>query len=209
MITRDLECPWHDYCIICKLWRHARWFRKFTVLFRPIRKELESSMYNNKQLLDEVFVISRIIKVELRVISRSRRLRLITLTETLIILDITKTESNNCFIIHCFEENNDKRIIAAITVYFQTLKTIQLSDKQIFTVFIKQSSAKKLNAFLKKVSLNLYLQVISQFLAGSIKRVEKPFLLRCPWTWHCCPRTWHCSWKSCIARATYRLFTNL
>ena len=100
MITRDLECPWHDYCIICKLWRHARWFRKFTVLFRPIRKELEGSMYNNKQLLDEVFVISRIIKVEVRVISRSRRLRLITLTETLIILDITKTESNNCFIIH-------------------------------------------------------------------------------------------------------------
>ena len=33
--------------------------------------------------------------------------------ETLIIPDITKTESNNCFIIHCrFEENNDKRIIA-------------------------------------------------------------------------------------------------
>ena len=54
----------------------------------------------SKQLLDEVFVISRIIKVEVRVISRSRRLRLITLTETLIILDITKTESNNCFIIH-------------------------------------------------------------------------------------------------------------
>ena len=47
---------------------------------------------NNKQLLDEVFVISRIIKVEVRV--------MITLTETLIILDITKTESNNCFIIH-------------------------------------------------------------------------------------------------------------
>ena len=45
--------------------------------------------------------------------SRSRRLRLIALAETLIIPDITKTaESNNCFIIHCFEENNDKRIIA-------------------------------------------------------------------------------------------------
>ena len=55
---------------------------------------------HNKQLLDEVFVLSIIIKVEVRVISRSRRLRLITLTETLIILDITKTESNNCFIIH-------------------------------------------------------------------------------------------------------------
>ena len=69
-----------------------------------------------KQLLDEVFVISGIIKVEVSVISRSRRLRLITLTETLIIPDITKTESNNCFIVRCFEESNDKRIIAAITV---------------------------------------------------------------------------------------------
>ena len=58
------------------------------------------SAANYKQLLDEVFVISRIIKVEVRVISRSRRLRLITLTKTLIILDITKTESNNCFVIH-------------------------------------------------------------------------------------------------------------
>ena len=55
---------------------------------------------NIKQLLDEVFVISRIIKVEVRVISLSLRLWLITLTSTLIILDITKTESNNCFIIH-------------------------------------------------------------------------------------------------------------
>ena len=53
-----------------------------------------------KQLLDEVFVISIIIKFEVRVISGSRRLRLITLFETLIILDITKTESNNSFIIH-------------------------------------------------------------------------------------------------------------
>ena len=53
-----------------------------------------------KQLLDDFFVISMIIKVEVGVISRSRRLRLITLTETLIILDITKTESDNCFTIH-------------------------------------------------------------------------------------------------------------
>ena len=73
-------------------------------------------------------MISGIIKVEVSVI----------LTSTLILPDITKTESNNCFIIHCFEENNDKRIIAAITVYFQTLKNVQLSDKKIFTVFIKE-----------------------------------------------------------------------
>ena len=45
-----------------------------------------------KQLLDEVFVILRIINL---------RLWLITLTETLIIMHITKaTESNNRFIIH-------------------------------------------------------------------------------------------------------------
>ena len=43
-----------------------------------------------KQLLDEVFVISGIIKVEVSVISRSRRLALITLTKTLIIPDVTK-----------------------------------------------------------------------------------------------------------------------
>ena len=49
-----------------------------------------------KQLLDSVFVISRIIKVTVRAISLSLRRRLITPTSTLIILDITKTLSNNC-----------------------------------------------------------------------------------------------------------------
>ena len=43
-----------------------------------------------KQLLDEAFVISRIIKAKVGVISRSQRLRLLFLTKTLIILDITK-----------------------------------------------------------------------------------------------------------------------
>ena len=38
------------------------------------------NMAHIKQLLDEVFLISGIIKVEVSVISRSRRLRLITLT---------------------------------------------------------------------------------------------------------------------------------
>ena len=69
-------------------------------------------------------MISGIIKVEVSVISRSLRLRLITLTETLIIPDITNTESNNCFIIHYFEEDNDKRIIAAINL---TLLSVNLT----------------------------------------------------------------------------------
>jgi len=64
-------------------------------------------------------VTSRIIKLEVSVISQNRRQRLITLTETLMISDVTKTESHNCFIIHCLKESNDKRIITPNTVYFR------------------------------------------------------------------------------------------
>ena len=85
---------------------------------RLLVRSVNFQIINNDRM--RFLVISGIIKVEV-----SRRLRLITLTEILIIPDITKTESNNCFII-------------------------------------------------------LYLQVISQFLAGSMKRIEKPFLLCCP-----------------------------
>ncbi len=56
-----------------------------------------------KQLLDSVFVKSRIIKVSVRVISLSLRLRLITLTSTLIILDITKTSSNNSLVVALYK----------------------------------------------------------------------------------------------------------
>ena len=52
-------------------------------------------------------VISKIIKVKVMVISWTQRLRLITLTETLTILDITKTESNNCYIIHWTKKMED------------------------------------------------------------------------------------------------------
>ena len=51
-----------------------------------------------KQLLDSVFVIFRIIEVSVRVISLSLWLWLITPTLTSIILDITKTSSNNCLL---------------------------------------------------------------------------------------------------------------
>ena len=43
----------------------------------------------------------------------NRRPRLITLTETLIILDTTKPETTNCLLyIYCYEGNNDKHAIA-------------------------------------------------------------------------------------------------
>ena len=61
---------------------------------------------NNQYYYEMRFLISRIIKVEVRVISQSWRLKLITLTDTLIILDITKHESNNyyyCCIINYIE----------------------------------------------------------------------------------------------------------
>ena len=54
-------------------------------------------------------MISRIMKVEVHVVVISQSLRLITYTKPLIILEITETESNNCFIIHCMLSENQKR----------------------------------------------------------------------------------------------------
>ena len=44
--------------------------------------------------------------------SEYSRPRLIKLTENLIVLDIRKAESNNCFIIHCTKIDDDKHTIA-------------------------------------------------------------------------------------------------
>ena len=55
------------------------------------------SMYN-KTIIRFSFVISRKIEVSVKVIGRSLRLRLITPSSTLIILDVTKTSSNNCLL---------------------------------------------------------------------------------------------------------------
>ena len=73
-----------------------------------VSKLLSSSVRNNKQLLDEVFVISGIIKVKVTVI----RLRLITLTETLIIPDIAKTESSSrlLYVVGTGKQNNGKHL---------------------------------------------------------------------------------------------------
>ena len=51
----DYPWHWHDYpwpwvsltwlLYNLQVWRHRRWFRKFTVRLQPIRKEIASSMY--------------------------------------------------------------------------------------------------------------------------------------------------------------------
>ena len=59
------------------------------------------TLANYKQLLDEVFVMSRIIKGEVGAISQSQRLRLITLT---------KTSQALILKIHCVLLANQKRV---------------------------------------------------------------------------------------------------
>ena len=126
----------------------------------------KSKPHDCKQLLDEVFAISGIIKVEVTVISRSRRLRLITLTETLIILDIAKTESNNCFIIHCFtgKQNNGKQ--------FQYLCPSCLpASERFFPYGIRGTVPLQfLSAFF--CFLSLFVSAIFQFLARLKKRID-------------------------------------
>ena len=53
----------------------------FNLIISKLDKHVVLLLINYKQLLDEVFVISGIIKVGVSVISRRRRPRLITLTE--------------------------------------------------------------------------------------------------------------------------------
>ena len=63
------------------------------------------SITSLKQLLDEGFVISAIIKVEVGVFRRGRNPSADKLSETLIILDITKNRIKKLFDYALFEEN--------------------------------------------------------------------------------------------------------
>ena len=73
-------------------------------------------------LLDSVFVISRIIKVSVRVISLSLRRQLITPTSTFIILDITKTSSNNYCLLSSLSPKSNLPFLCA---YFGELRKEQ------------------------------------------------------------------------------------
>ena len=84
-------------CIVLFTGRRAyNWGKRWWGL--SVGRGISGGLRYEKQLLGEGFVISGIIKIEVRK-------RLITLTETLIIPDITKNKSNHCFIIHCYEIN--------------------------------------------------------------------------------------------------------
>ena len=110
-------------CIVLFTGRRAyNWGKRWWGL--SVGRGISGGLRYEKQLLGEVFVISGIIKVEVRT-------RLITLTETLIIPDITKNKSNHCFIIHCFEIHNvkytDLTWLFEIMDYARNLQISQLS----------------------------------------------------------------------------------
>ena len=87
--------------------------RSSVVVHHPSSVVKVIGLVHNKQLLDEVFVISGIIKVEVSVISWNRRLRLITLTE------------NNNHRNHCHRLSSRRhRHLHHFSPYAQTLSSL-------------------------------------------------------------------------------------
>ena len=95
-----------------------------------------------------VFVISRIIKVEV-CINRSQRLRLIALTETLIILDITKTESNNCFIIYWTKQKKKN----SCSCFFTDGKQNKASELDLDMIILRNHAPRSLPVTLYNLQL--------------------------------------------------------
>jgi len=59
----------------------------------------------------------------------SRRPGLITPTEILVIQDVTKTESNDCFIKHCFEEQKEKHTVVRKRIdIMHCVRNLQISQ---------------------------------------------------------------------------------
>ena len=96
-------------------------------------------------------MISRIIKVEASVISPGQRPQLITIAETLIIPDITKTEFIYCFIIHCFMENIQKLLCEMIVDFICACKNTRTSSQSAGRFTQNHSSAKGAQCALRTV----------------------------------------------------------
>ena len=104
-------------------------------------------------------MISRIIKVSIRVISFSLRLWLTTPTSTLIILDITKTSSNNC-LKRCFEIfHHLQKSKARIFLYFR---------KFSFRTFSKTPSLDSFCYFMKEIIMHHPLSLRNEMLLRQI-----------------------------------------
>ena len=111
-----------------------------------------------KQLLDSVFVISRIIKVFVRIISLSLRLRLITPISTLIILDIAKTSSHNCLIFGINTASNVSKVLYVILRAFRRVKfekIYNITYKSCHYLFILYAWWRKYHSW--------YFKIVSKF----------------------------------------------
>ena len=74
-------------------------------------------------------------------------LSLITLTETLIISDVTKTESNNCFIIHCFKANTRQTHYRTEHSLFSTHQVLTLLSVNLTLLLEIMHCARNLQIF--------------------------------------------------------------
>ena len=98
MTTRKNGCE-GDFCLNSCTFRSLSSFKELPLLVRRSRRISKDS--SSRRIINNYWM---------------RFLRLITLTETLMILDVTKTESNNCFIIHCLKKKYRHTHIAPRTV---------------------------------------------------------------------------------------------
>ena len=103
-------------------------------------------MYN-KQLWDEVYCDMKVINVEVRVIISEPKARIITRAEALIILHITKTESNNSFTIHFKWKKTKTKSNNCFILDFKP-KIINIARKTI------KNKSRRLNMQITKLSVS-------------------------------------------------------
>ena len=120
-----------------------------------------------KQSFESVFVTSGIIKVSVSVISRSLQLRLITLTSTLIIPDITNISSNNCL------------ELAETTYSYHANFKVPISSKFLFPIWFYVSCNELLQIFFS-------IWIKSDFFYEVLKTWKSYFLAvdPCHWSKH-------------------------
>ena len=149
-------CGYEFYLLV---FNSISWVKHSKIKFVSTRRHVISS------ISDSVFAISRIIKISVRVISLSLRLRLITPTSTLIILDITKTSSNNyCLqialaIIHCATFPPAVTISRACLrlppiLLFSVLSTSQILPFTRFPALFSPSRFRPFSIMLVKLAFN-------------------------------------------------------